>query len=96
MYEFIFVYIVLSLIIIIKIIDFFVGNIFSMFFHVHLSILDKVVSSLYAIFGTACIWKIFNPNYDFLVPLCFYLVQKYEKNAVAKTHLSFATALLWH
>jgi hypothetical protein len=32
MYEYIFVYIVLSLIIIIKIIDFFVGNIFSIFF----------------------------------------------------------------
>jgi hypothetical protein len=25
-------------------------------------------------------WKIFNPNYDFLIPLCLYLVQKYEKN----------------
>jgi hypothetical protein len=55
MYEYIFVYIVLSLIIIIKIIDFIVGNIFSIFFHVHLNILDKVVSSLYAIFGTLCI-----------------------------------------
>jgi hypothetical protein len=55
MYEFIFVYIVLSLIRIIKIIDFFFGNIFYIFFHVHLSILDKVVSSLYAIFGTPCI-----------------------------------------
>jgi hypothetical protein len=32
MYEYIFVYIVLPLIIIIKIIDFFVGNIFSIFF----------------------------------------------------------------
>jgi hypothetical protein len=53
MYEYIFVYIVLSLIIIIKIIDFIVGNIFSIFFH--LNILDKVVSSLYAIFGTLCI-----------------------------------------
>jgi hypothetical protein len=54
-YEYIFVYIVLSLIIIIKIIDFFVGNIFSpYFFHVHLNILDKVVSSLYTIFGTPC------------------------------------------
>jgi hypothetical protein len=52
MYEYIFVYIVLPLIIIIKIIDFFVGNIFSIFFHVHLNILDKVVSSLYANFGT--------------------------------------------
>jgi hypothetical protein len=28
---------------------------FSYFFHVHLSILDKVVSSLYANFGTPCI-----------------------------------------
>jgi hypothetical protein len=27
------------------------------------------------------IWKIFKPNYEFLVSLCFYLVQKYEKNA---------------
>jgi hypothetical protein len=51
MYEYIFVYIVLPLIIIIKIIDFFVGNIFSIFFHVHLKILDKVVSSLYAFLG---------------------------------------------
>jgi hypothetical protein len=52
MYEYIFVYIVLPLIII-KIINFFVGNIFSIFFHVlHLDILDKVVSSLYANFGT--------------------------------------------
>jgi hypothetical protein len=52
MYEYIFVYIVLPLIIIIKIIVFFVGNIFSYFFHVHLNILDKVVSGLYANFGT--------------------------------------------
>jgi hypothetical protein len=29
------------------------------------------------------IWKIFNPN--FLAPLCLYLVQKYEKNAVQMT-----------
>jgi hypothetical protein len=57
MYEYIFVYIVLSLIIIIKIINFFVGNIFSIFFHVHLNILDKVVSSLYAIFGTLCSYR---------------------------------------
>jgi hypothetical protein len=33
-------------------------------------------------FKTVLIWKIFNPSYDFLVPLCLYLVQKYEKNAV--------------
>jgi hypothetical protein len=52
MYEYIFVYIVLSLIIIIKIIDFLSETCFSYFFHVHLSILDKVVSSLYAIVGT--------------------------------------------
>jgi hypothetical protein len=36
-------------------IDFFVGNIFPYFFHVHLNILDKVVSSLYGNFGTLCI-----------------------------------------
>jgi hypothetical protein len=30
---------------------------FPYFFHVHLNILDKVVSSLYAIFGTPCIQK---------------------------------------
>jgi hypothetical protein len=43
MYEYIFVYI-----------DFFVGNIFYIFFfmYVHLSILDKGVSTLYASFGT--------------------------------------------
>jgi hypothetical protein len=51
MYEYIFVYIALALIII-KIIDFFVGKIFPIFFYVHLNILDKVVSSLYANFGT--------------------------------------------
>jgi hypothetical protein len=50
MYEYIFVYIVLPLIII-KIINFFVGNIFSIFFSCTY-ILDKVVSSLYANFGT--------------------------------------------
>jgi hypothetical protein len=37
------------------------------------------------------IWKIFNPNYDFLVPLCLYLVQKNEKNAVANEKCVFAT-----
>jgi hypothetical protein len=54
MYEYIFVYIVLPLIIIIKIIDFFVGNIFSLFFSCTFK-LDKVVGSLYANFGTPCI-----------------------------------------
>jgi hypothetical protein len=49
MYEYIFIYIVLPLIIIIKIIDFFCRK---HFFHVHLNILDKVVSSLYGNFGT--------------------------------------------
>jgi hypothetical protein len=38
------------------------------------------------------IWKIFNPNYDFLVPLCLYLVQKYEKNAVANDKCVFANS----
>jgi hypothetical protein len=52
MYEYIFVYVVLSLIIIIKIIIFLSETFFPYFFHVHLNILDKVVSSLYAIFGT--------------------------------------------
>jgi hypothetical protein len=42
-------------------------------------------------FKTVLIWKIFNPNYDFLVPLCLYLVQKYEKNAVANDKCVFAT-----
>jgi hypothetical protein len=42
-------------------------------------------------FKTVLIWKIFNPNYDFLVPLCFYLVQKYEKNAVTNDKCVFAT-----
>jgi hypothetical protein len=51
MYEYIFVYIVLPLIIIIKIIVFFVGNIFSIFFSCTFK-LDKVVGSLYANFGT--------------------------------------------
>jgi hypothetical protein len=41
MYEYILVYI-----------DFFVGNIHIFFMYVHLSILDKGVSSLYASFGT--------------------------------------------
>jgi hypothetical protein len=35
-------------------------------------------------FKTVLIWKIFNPNYDFLVPLCLYLVQKYEKKCCCK------------
>jgi hypothetical protein len=52
MYEYIFVYIVLSLIIIIKIIDFLSEIFFPYFFHVHLNIIDQVVSSEYAIFGT--------------------------------------------
>jgi hypothetical protein len=51
MYKYIFVYIVLSLIII-KIIDFFSETFFLYFFPVHLNILDKAVSSLYANFGT--------------------------------------------
>jgi hypothetical protein len=55
MYEYIFVYIVLPLIII-KIIDFLSETFFPYFFHVHLNILDKVVSSLYANFGTPCIY----------------------------------------
>jgi hypothetical protein len=55
MYEYIFVYIVLPLIIIIKIIDFLSETFFPYFFHVHLSIFDKVVSSFYANFGTPCI-----------------------------------------
>jgi hypothetical protein len=42
-------------------------------------------------FKTVLIWKIFNSNYDFLVPLCLYLVQKYEKNAVANDKWFFAT-----
>jgi hypothetical protein len=42
-------------------------------------------------FKTVLIWKIFNPNYDFLVPLCLYLVKKYEKNAVANDKWFFAT-----
>jgi hypothetical protein len=36
-------------------------------------------------FKTVLVWKIFNLNYDFLAPLCLYLFQKYEKNAVATT-----------
>jgi hypothetical protein len=52
MYEYIFVYIVLPLIIIIKIIYFLSETFFPYLFHVHLNILDKVVSSLYVIFGT--------------------------------------------
>jgi hypothetical protein len=40
-------------------------------------------------FKTVLIWKI--PNYDFLLPLCLYLVQKYEKNAVANDKWFFAT-----
>jgi hypothetical protein len=55
MYEYIFIYIVLSLIIIIKITDFFDLKFFPYFFHVHLNILDQVVSSECAIFGPACI-----------------------------------------
>jgi hypothetical protein len=51
-YEYIFVYIVLPLIIIIKIIYFFFEKFFPYFFHVYLNILDTVVSSLYANFGT--------------------------------------------
>jgi hypothetical protein len=55
MYEYIFVYIVLSLIIIMKIIDFLSENFFPYFFHVHLNILDQVVTSECAILGTPCI-----------------------------------------
>jgi hypothetical protein len=53
-YEYIFVDIVLPLIIIIKIINFLSETFFPYFCHVHLNILDKVVSSLYTIFGTLC------------------------------------------
>jgi hypothetical protein len=42
-------------------------------------------------FKTVLIWRIFNSNYDFLVPLSLYLVQKYEKNAVANDKWFFAT-----
>jgi hypothetical protein len=57
MYEYIFVYIVLPLIIIIiKIFDFFVGNIFSIFFSCTFE--HPRYGSLYAIFGTPCICKI--------------------------------------
>jgi hypothetical protein len=57
MYKYIFVYIVLPLIIIIKILNvFFLSEtFFPYFFHIHLNILDQVVNSLYAIFGTPCI-----------------------------------------
>jgi hypothetical protein len=48
MYEYIFVYIVLPLIIIMI---FLSETFFPYFFHVHLNILDKVINSLY-IFGT--------------------------------------------
>jgi hypothetical protein len=48
MYEYIFVYIVLSLIIIIKIIDFFVGKIFSIFFSCTLLFKKKSVHVLRA------------------------------------------------
>jgi hypothetical protein len=37
-----------------------------------------------------------NPNYDFLVPLCLDLVQKYEKNAVANEKWFFVTVQLWN
>jgi hypothetical protein len=43
---------IILLIIIIKIIDFLSETFFPYFFHVHLNILDKVVSSLYGNFGT--------------------------------------------
>jgi hypothetical protein len=47
---------------------------------------------LYLIYyKTVLIWKVFYPNYDFLVPLYLYLVQKYEKNAVANDKWFFAT-----
>jgi hypothetical protein len=42
-------------------------------------------------FQTVLIRKIFNPDYDFLVPLCLYLVQKYWKNAVTNDKWFFAT-----
>jgi hypothetical protein len=42
-------------------------------------------------FKTVLIGKIFNPNYDFLVPLCLYLVQKYWKSAAANDKWFFAT-----
>jgi hypothetical protein len=54
MYKYIFVYIVLPLIKI-KMIDFLSETFFPYFFNAHLNILDMVVSSLYANFGTACI-----------------------------------------
>jgi hypothetical protein len=44
-------------------------------------------------FKTVLIWKIFNPNYDFLVPLCLYLVQKYKKNAVANGFLQLESTI---
>jgi hypothetical protein len=60
MYEYIFVYIVLPLIIYIyffnnKNVFFLSETFFPYFFHIHLNILDQVVNSLYAIFGTPCI-----------------------------------------
>jgi hypothetical protein len=42
-------------------------------------------------FKIVLIWKIFNPNYNFLVPLCLYLVQEYEKNTGANDKCVFAT-----
>jgi hypothetical protein len=63
MYEYIFVYIVLPLIIIIKIIDFFVGNIFS---HI-------LVSSLYANFETPVCNKICQAMYFKLLWVGFVL-----------------------
>jgi hypothetical protein len=45
---------------------------FPYFFHVHLSILDKVVSSLYAIFGTRCIWMGFSQTVFSLASLLVY------------------------
>jgi hypothetical protein len=52
MYEYIFVYIVL--------------HVHCTHVHVHLNILDKVVSSLYSIFGTPCIYMFndFRVRYD--------------------------------
>jgi hypothetical protein len=53
MYEYIFVYIVLPVLDCVT--NFYNKTFFPYFSHVHLNILDKVVSSLYANFGTPCI-----------------------------------------
>jgi hypothetical protein len=53
-------------------------NFFPYFFHVHLNILDKVVSSLYAIFGTALYIRLRRFPIEILDMYIRYILNKYD------------------